>query len=460
MSRLAKKIDGEAKQKVYISRSQAIKKLQLSLSEFRRVCILKGIFPREPKNKRKLAGGSSADKTFYALRDIKSLMHEPVLGTVREMKSFSKKVSRYAGRNEPSKIKSLKEFLKPEMDLDHLVRERYPTFEDALEDLDDALSMIFLFASLPIPPANPNSNGIVDERKAVSQECYRLAREFEAWLIATGLLTKSFLSVKGIYYRAEINGKKITWIVPHELSTSIPADVDFKVMLTFLDFYRTLLSFVNLRLFKQIGWEYPLKTPEMATLIQKNLNEWFPISELLPECKFPRKCNLFSGMTFYLGREVPKRCLAFALQAMGAQVGWDNMEGLPLAVDSESDANITHQITDRPSVATFYADRKYVQPQWVFDCLNAGQVLPTEAYAPSAALPPHFSPFSEETEVVLPVDPEAAKMTSEEKELAKSMLTKRQKIVYERIQRSRSKTISEREKIEKRRIDLAHKKQK
>lgn len=455
MSRLARKLDGESKQKLYISRSQAIKKLQLSLSEFRRLCILKGIFPREPKNKRKLSGGSSADKTFYAMRDIKSLMHEPLLDTVREIKSFSKKVARYAGRNEPSKIKSLKEHLMPEMDLDHLVRERYPTFEDALEDLDDVLSMIFLFSDLPIPPANPN--GSVDERTLVSQECYKLAREFESWLIATGLMTKSFVSVKGIYYRAEINGKKITWIVPHELSTAIPSDVDFRVMLTFLDFYRKLLGFVNLRLFKQIGWEYPLKTPEMASLIQKNLNEWFPISELLPEYNFPRKCNLFAGMTFYLGREVPKKSLSFVVQAMGGKVGWDNLEGLPLAVDSERDAIITHHITDRPTIANFYADRKYIQPQWIFDCLNAGQVLPVENYAPGASLPPHLSPFSEETEIVLPVDPEAAKMTAEEKELAKSMLTKRQKTVYERIQRSRNKMISEKEKLEKRRIELAHK---
>jgi len=32
-------------------------------------------------------------------------------------------------------------------------------------------------------------------------------------------------------------GEAITWLVPHALSQVLPGDVDYRVMLTFLEFY-------------------------------------------------------------------------------------------------------------------------------------------------------------------------------------------------------------------------------
>lgn len=38
------------------------------------------------------------------------------------------------------------------------------------------------------------------------------------------------------------------------------------------------------------------------------------------------------------------------------------------------------QIVDRPTQGHIFLSREYVQPQWVYDCVNARIILPTDAY--------------------------------------------------------------------------------
>lgn len=168
----------------------------------------------------------------------------------RDQKSLAKKIARSLGRGEVSDASRLEKNHAPKLTLDHVIKERYPTFIDALRDLDDALSLLFLFANLP------SSSHVPPKTIAL---CQRVTHEFQHYLIATNSLRKSFLSIKGIYYQATIQGQDIMWLVPYRFVQRVNGDVDYRIMATFVEFYTTLLGFVNYRLYSSLGLRYPPK---------------------------------------------------------------------------------------------------------------------------------------------------------------------------------------------------------
>lgn len=113
--------------------------------------------------------------------------------------------------------------------------------------------------------------------------------------------------------------------------------------------------------------------------------------------------SLFSPYTFFLSRETSRPIFEFAVRSFGGKIGWPASSGTGSPFD-ETDDSITHVIIDRPSVQRKNEtdeekerrlQRKYVQPQWVIDCINAGKILLEEPYAQGRILPPHLSPFGE-----------------------------------------------------------------
>ena len=468
----AKKKNGSAGR--YMTRTSAVNKLQVPLKDFRKLCILKGIYPREPKKKFK--GGNT---TYYFAKDILFLLHEPLLAKFREQKAFLKKIRKASGRHERKRAERL-DGRRPVYKLDHLIRERYPTFADALQDLDDALCLVFLFASLA-PSKFVHASRV--------QACSRLRREFYAYVARTRTLRKVFISIKGIYYQAEVNGVTLTWVEPHHSFAQQPTmSVDYRVMLSFLELYEAIMTFVNFKLFHDLGAAYPpeidtkadaagvhlgaavlrprqngpaLPLPaasplaltatgdvgkpapptaaqlsslkaKLAALDEEDEDEdgedgedggngegeglgadaaaaaearggaWSGVGGLLnplgdhddtealsPEATALR--TLFAGCYLFCGRETPVPSLEFIILACGGKVGWQG-EASPF---QEGDACVTHQIVDRPMEGqpAAAAKRELVQPQWVYDCLNARQLLPTHAYRPGVKPPPHLSPF-------------------------------------------------------------------
>jgi len=72
--------------------------------------------------------------------------------------------------------------------------------------------MLFLFSNLP---------SIHKIDAPTIRNCERLCAEFQHFIIRSQSLKKCFLSIKGIYYQAEIMGEKVTWIVPYKFSQHV-----------------------------------------------------------------------------------------------------------------------------------------------------------------------------------------------------------------------------------------------
>ncbi len=439
-----------------------------------------GIYPREPGSRKKASKTSTQSTTFYYTKDIQYLLHEPLLSKFRDHKALAKKISRLLARHEVGDAARLEKTSAPRISLDHIIKERYPTFVDALRDLDDALSLLSLFAMLPATAAVPP--------KTIAR-CQRLCLEFQNYLITTNSLRKSFLSIKGIYYQATIQGQDILWLAPYKFVQRVTGDVDFRIMGTFVEFYVTLLGFVNFRLYNSIGLIYPPRfnvssdeqggelgaftlegkglealdapkaitddctngTPVLPVDLQKQvdaisalpeqemdtdqskepeegaLNEaidtFEPVGEgadilLKPQISSSEAATLFAPFSFFLSRETPRQPLEFILRAFGCKrVGWDAILGDGAFTHNESNPSITHQVVDRPPLALASSavvaatsgeessndhstqsrgripGRTYIQPQWVWDCINQGKLLRPDLYAPGATLPPHLSPW-------------------------------------------------------------------
>lgn len=180
--------------------------------------------------------------------------------------------------------------------------------------------------------------------------------------------------------------------------------------------------------------------------------------------------NLFKGMKFYLSRETPKEVLILIIRSFNGQVSWEEpisknyIKKLP-NMFLENDSTITHQIVDRPTIiGEKYGNRLYIQPQWIFDCVNQQEILPTTEYVPSHVLPPHISPFEnqiresyetatslglkeeiddeilENIEKETEMDKEKMKeiqMERERRNLAIKSMPKRRKRLYDQIKKSR-----------------------
>ena len=251
---------------------------------------------------------------------------------------------------------------------------------DAVRDLDDSLCLLNLYANLPshrlfkIPPDR-------------IETCQKLSREFNFMVMKSRSLKKVFLSIKGIYFQAEVEGQNVLWLQPHQFSQNLPYDVDYRVMLTFMEFYETMMKFVLFKLYSNIDLEYPpsvLKdtVEEQAfsynsivyQTIEKSAEakadeEKYKIDNEFHDDENVKKImskdagangsqkGLFDNLVFFLSTEVPRTAFEFMILSFGGKAlsDLDNFESA-----AYDDQTITHVITDRPPQSLTLDPRRYI----------------------------------------------------------------------------------------------------
>lgn len=384
----------------FLSRAKAIRKLDIPIKDFRKLCILKGVHPRVPKKKI-----SKTHTTYYHKKDISFLMSDKTLNHFKKLKIYRRKLHRAIVKRDKLKILTVKEE-KPKLDINHIIKERYPDFEEALRDLNDPLTLLSLICKFPghrLFKINPEKLEI----------CKRLLIFFKGVCVKEKLLEKVFLSVKGIYFQVRIKGNLVTWLEPYPFSQSLPFDVDYKVILSFMEFYQTFLKFVVFKLYKDFDLVYPpvlesvededcfLKSDDsffmnlgIEKVDKKKENEELMDSEELTKIKnLKNRSNkkLFGNLKFFLSREVNKELFEFCIKNFSGEVFYDSDN-----FDSETFKNqtFTHVVLDRDiKNIEKKSNTDYIQPQWIVDSINNNYLLPVTDYIPGKNLPAHLSPF-------------------------------------------------------------------
>ena len=400
----SKRVRKERFRKKYLSRMQATRLLQVDAMNFRRLCILKGIYPRAIGRSKQKASGN--DKQYYLTREIRWLVHDQIPGRIQAFHAWEKKINRAKAMRNREMLKVLTQpSVKPMYQLDATIKERYPRFLDAVKDIDDAMTVISLYAFLS---PEIRSDTTIEFHHALSSglhdKAVKVLQQWLSYVARSRSLHKGFISIKGYYFQAHVKGEKVLWLMPHEYASKFPSGVQQYILVTFLEFYVELMRFVLFKLESDLARELeeqqlqvdagpsaePGKAVDFGATVSIDVGNDAAKAVLL---KLERErvaerekiASLFAGNTFYLSREVPVKPLTLLIHSCGGRIV------------SEMGPSVTHYVVDRPTLLpphTLQPSVEYVQPQYLFDCLNARSVLPVNGYRIGEELPPHVSPFT------------------------------------------------------------------
>jgi pescadillo protein len=205
-----------------------------------------------------------------------------------------------------------------------------------------------------------------------------LITELKLYTIKTHSLKKVFLGIKGIYYEMVAPGQggdmiPVRWLEGYEFQQNIPHDVDFRILLTFVDLYRTLIKFVLFKLYTEENLVYP---PPINTELEEQ-GENVGAMQLVEKKEEASVAPAAEGSEKKISKKEVKKVIK-GIKATGDDVEMD--------VDGENSADVEEEaeeeFVERPSKVTDENEDIAKAPLTTYSSL-----LSSSATASSSSLP-------------------------------------------------------------------------
>ncbi|ELA42874.1 uncharacterized protein VICG_00189 [Vittaforma corneae ATCC 50505] len=367
----------------YVSRKTAVQKLNVSEKQFDKLSVMLGIYPVVADSKNCY---DKVDGWYYRIEDVKTMFYSETYGILnRNLKKEAKrqKMLKFQQIERASKV------IDEEFDLIDLVKQKYGSLGQSVDDLGNTLKNLYIIDLLSID--------------YVKEEL----ESFRKFIIERKLLSKAFMSKKGIYFGFNVEKIIVCWMVPYpgaNLADFVEEKVDSPDAKTVCNF--DFLDFGSLSEEESEAAEIThTNSPDKLDIsLLKYASPLLKIHLKLCVHKFGilypkengKKAGIFKNMRFFIDVKSISEQIAFVILSLDGEVA--------------SYGQAKFIITE--TVDAIDPENIYLQPQYVFDCLNQSKILPYDLYFVGKELPPHISPFPNAIDTI---DSRALKLLSNKK---------------------------------------------
>lgn len=346
--------------KKFISRTLIKNILNLQNKEFDELVTLLGVVPYVPKEKQKV---DRIQDYFYRMTDFEKIKNSEILKIFKSNKRKLAKKEKYEKRGLLIRANKIHE---EEYNYIDLIKDRYSSFGKAVDELSSSLSGLCLSTKL-----------------SMDSEINNILNDFKEFVVCNRLLTKSFMSSKGIYYEITIQNLKVVWLNPYNglnLEEIIEIKKDEPVPFKWSE--PNFLDFASEEEEESEGEEEFVKSDKLDVSF---LSYAIPLQKYhlklvlhkLKNMDIKRNNNIFEGLKFSIFCSNLEEDLSFVIRSCSGLVVNDSSYDICLGENFED----------------ILENKIYCHPQFIFDSLNEDTKLDINLYLVGKRIPSHVSPF-------------------------------------------------------------------